>query len=534
MPALVIDERIHDTATINGTGDYVLLGAPTGKQPASVIGASNYSLLFITDDINWEVGIYTYLTGPGRLQRTAIVKSSNGGSAVNWNNANVKIKSGLPAWLAAPRMVSKSVAGSSNVALTAIEQTCNMLELTGAIGANINVTVDTTKWVWIVENSTTGNFEITFKTAAGSGVKIPRGMTMLVWCDGVNVLSAEAGLYEKTTVASAATPDIWTNTGPLIDYTGTATATSFAAAPHAGARRVLLCAGACTFQNGANLAVPGAANYTAAAGDVVTVHAVTLTTFRIEVTRANGTATVSASDTARIDVASAATVSLTASAPNTRHINITGTTTITGFTVAAGLCYFVRFSDSLTLTNNAGIITQTGANIVTQAGDTCILRATAANTVEVLAYVPAILNQQTTRSMVRLHTSNGYGSTNTVIRRFSTTVTNQGADITYADSATLGATFTINAAGVYALSYSDNFNSAADMGLSLNSSQLTTSIISITAADRLAAMSTAGVSFTGLAAWIGYLPSGSVIRPHGNGQATSVAALAQFTITRIA
>ncbi len=246
-----------------------------------------------------------------------------------------------------------------------------------------------------------------------------------------------------------------------------------------------------------------------------------------------GRKTAQTLDTTRIDVASAATVSLTASAPNTRHINITGTTTITGFTVAAGLCYFVRFSGSLTLTNNAGIITQTGANIVTQAGDTCILRATAANTVEVLAYVPAILNQQTTRSMVRLHTSNGYGSTNTVIRRFSTTVTNQGADITYADSATLGATFTINAAGVYALSYSDNFNSAADMGLSLNSSQLTTSIFSITAADRLAATSTGGVTFTGLAAWIGYLPSGSVIRPHGTGQATSAAALAQFTISRM-
>lgn len=93
-------------------------------------------------------------------------------------------------------------------------------------------------------------------------------------------------------------------------------------------------------------------------------------------------------DTTRSDVASAATVNLTSSAPNTRHINITGTTTITAFTVAAGLCYFVRFAGALTLTNNANIVTQTGANIVTQSGDTCILRATAANTVEVLAYTP--------------------------------------------------------------------------------------------------------------------------------------------------
>ena len=91
-------------------------------------------------------------------------------------------------------------------------------------------------------------------------------------------------------------------------------------------------------------------------------------------------------NTVRIDVASAATVNLTTGAPNTRHINITGTTAITAFTVAAGQTYFVRFNAALTLTNNANIVTQSGANITTAAGDTCIIRATAANVVEVLSY----------------------------------------------------------------------------------------------------------------------------------------------------
>lgn len=85
----------------------------------------------------------------------------------------------------------------------------------------------------------------------------------------------------------------------------------------------------------------------------------------------------------RADVASAGTVVLTA-APD--DIQITGTTSITGFTVPVGRVLRVRFAASLTLTNNANIVTQTGANIVTQAGDTCILRATAANVVEVLSY----------------------------------------------------------------------------------------------------------------------------------------------------
>jgi len=94
-------------------------------------------------------------------------------------------------------------------------------------------------------------------------------------------------------------------------------------------------------------------------------------------------------NTTRIDVASATTLDLTTNAPNTRNINITGTTSITGVTVAIGQLYFVRFNAALTLTNNANIVTQTGSNITTAAGDTCMLRATAANTVEVLSYVVA-------------------------------------------------------------------------------------------------------------------------------------------------
>ncbi len=91
-------------------------------------------------------------------------------------------------------------------------------------------------------------------------------------------------------------------------------------------------------------------------------------------------------NTAQLDVASSSAVNLTASAPNTRNINITGTTTITGFTVAAGQRYFVRFNAALTLTNSASLVTQTGADIVTVAGDTCSIISTAANVVQVTMY----------------------------------------------------------------------------------------------------------------------------------------------------
>ena len=44
----------------------------------------------------------------------------------------------------------------------------------------------------------------------------------------------------------------------------------------------------------------------------------------------------------------------------------------------------MRFAGALTLVNSGTLVTQRGANITTAVGDTCIIRATAANTVEIL------------------------------------------------------------------------------------------------------------------------------------------------------
>jgi len=96
-------------------------------------------------------------------------------------------------------------------------------------------------------------------------------------------------------------------------------------------------------------------------------------------------------NTTRIDVASATTLDLTANAPSTRNIRLTGTTAITGVTVAIGQTYFVVASGAFTLTNNASIVTNTGANSVAAVGDSFMLRSTAANTVEVIEYASITL-----------------------------------------------------------------------------------------------------------------------------------------------
>jgi hypothetical protein len=138
------------------------------------------------------------------------------------------------------------------------------------------------------------------------------------------------------------------------------------------------------------------------------------------------------------------------------------------------------------------------------------------------------------QSMVRLNTGNGHGSTNTVIRRFANVVTNQGSDITYADSATLGATFTTNVNGVYAITYSDQYTGATGNGLSLNSANLTTSLASLPASEVLSYAYSTTATAPVVVAWVGYLPSGSVIRAHDYGSTGGAQNNGtQFTISRV-
>ncbi len=128
-----------------------------------------------------------------------------------------------------------------------------------------------------------GGFALNFDAAST--------MSLVSSTKGLNLSATTAINDVFTTVASATTPDIWTAIGGVVNYTGVATATGFAAAPQAGARRVLVCAGAAIFTAGANMLIQGVTsgnNYTAAAGDVVNVFAITTTQFRLIVEPASG------------------------------------------------------------------------------------------------------------------------------------------------------------------------------------------------------------------------------------------------------
>lgn len=139
-----------------------------------------------------------------------------------------------------------------------------------------------------------------------------------------------------------------------------------------------------------------------------------------------------------------------------------------------------------------------------------------------------------TQHEVFLTTGNGHGSTNTKIRRFTSSVRNAGTAITYADSAGNGASFTINEDGYYAITYIDKVSNTESAGVSLNSAELTTSIASITNATRVLFVEADNASTQFLTmACTTYLVAGDVIRPHTNGATTSTSTFVSFRISKV-
>jgi len=135
-------------------------------------------------------------------------------------------------------------------------------------------------------------------------------------------------------------------------------------------------------------------------------------------------------------------------------------------------------------------------------------------------------------SVVSLQAANGYGSSGTAIRRFSTIRDIKGSDIEYVDSPVNGASFTIKKEGIYSIHYTETFSSATgNSGISLNASSLTTGIQGLSL-DQILSFNTANSSgHGGNTSWQGYLKVGDIIRPHTGG-AAGTAPGSTFVISR--
>jgi hypothetical protein len=83
--ALVVKDRVQETATTTGTGTFTLAGAVSGFQSFSVIGDGNTTYYAIVGGAEWEVGLGTYTSSGTTLSRDTVLESSNSGSLVNFS-----------------------------------------------------------------------------------------------------------------------------------------------------------------------------------------------------------------------------------------------------------------------------------------------------------------------------------------------------------------------------------------------------------------------------------------------------------------
>jgi hypothetical protein len=107
--ALVLANRVQETATPNTTVSFTLTGAVAGFQSFAVIGNTNTTYYSATDGAgDWEVGLGTYSTTGPTLTRTTIYASSNTGSAVTFSGA-------VNVFVTYPSGKSVNLDGSGNV-----------------------------------------------------------------------------------------------------------------------------------------------------------------------------------------------------------------------------------------------------------------------------------------------------------------------------------------------------------------------------------------------------------------------------------
>jgi hypothetical protein len=118
--------------------------------------------------------------------------------------------------------VSISLTGqTSPYTLSGAELNRIAYQFSGTLLADMVIIVPTTVQQYWVDNSTTGTYTLTVKTAAGTGVVVSQGARSILYCNGTNVLTADTGgISIPLTIAQGGTGSTTAN-GALVNLGGT-------------------------------------------------------------------------------------------------------------------------------------------------------------------------------------------------------------------------------------------------------------------------------------------------------------------------
>lgn len=151
----------------------------------------------------------------------ATVLSSDGaGFWLNGTNGNTTNPEAadytLTGWVPVDHVGITALTGlvSSTVTLSSLQAAKDVITLSGALAANINLILPAWKKKWKIINNCTGAFTVTVKTNSGTGVAVATSTSMDLRGDGTNIVDANANLA-LTGVPSGPTAAAGTNTTQL-------------------------------------------------------------------------------------------------------------------------------------------------------------------------------------------------------------------------------------------------------------------------------------------------------------------------------
>lgn len=132
-----------------------------------------------------------------------------------------------------------------------------------------------------------------------------------------------------------------------------------------------------------------------------------------------------------------------------------------------------------------------------------------------------------------VNTYSGYGSTNNKIMRFSNVVEDSTSELISVvnNDPVLGANVTALTDCIVNFSFTHNASAASHIGLSKNSSSLTTAVNSLTANERISVTTVSSSGWSDVAATEVRLKAGDVVRPHTDGTGSADATRSIFNVT---
>lgn len=117
-----------------------------------------------------------------------------------------------------------NVAGSGTKVLAGTELNRIAYKFTGVLTGAKTVQVPTSVQQYWADNATSGAFDLTVKTAAGAGVIVPQGCSLILYCDGTDVVAAEGVVTSGAIPVGLAGTGITSYVqGDILYATGTAT-----------------------------------------------------------------------------------------------------------------------------------------------------------------------------------------------------------------------------------------------------------------------------------------------------------------------